>query len=305
MFLIRLIISLVSISWVSIGFSQHIENNPEDFNDHECCSKYHNFKNLDQLKSVINPNPLMLNYDVKFYKLDLEAYDNTDQFNGNAVVTAEVTVSQMDTFSIELSDKLDVDSVFINSVKLPYLHESNNIYIELLSPITLGNLFTFQLFYHTPPNYSSAYYSSTKNPTYGNFRVSQSFSEPYSAHEWMPCKQELEDKADSVFIFITTDNDLRVAGPGLVTEVDLPDDKRRYEWRTFIPTAYYLICFAISDYQDYSIYAKPDSLLNDSILIQNYVFDYPDCLENNKASIDKTVDMIELLSNLYGLYPFF
>ncbi len=120
----------------------------------------------------------------------------------------------------------------------------------------------------------------------------------------MPCKQELEDKADSVHVFITTDSSLSVAGPGLLTKVSLPDGKVRHEWRTYYKTAYYLIFFAVSDYKDYSIYAKPTNLPFDSILIQNYVFDYPGCLESNKAAIDMTDNMIELLSGLYSVFPF-
>jgi aminopeptidase N len=169
----------------------------------------------------------------------------------------------------------------------------------------MDQLFTFRLYYHTPPGYTSIYYSATTDPTWGNYPVSQTFSEPYFAHEWMPCKQELEDKADSVHIFITTSDNLRVAGPGLLTKVNLPDGKTRHEWRTNQLTAFYLIAFAISEYQEYALYAKPDSLINDSILILNYVYDYPNCLESNLANINQTKPMLELLSNFYGLYPFY
>ncbi len=260
--------------------------------------------NLTGIKSVINPNPLMLNYDVKFYKLNIEAYDTTNQFVADATVAAKVLLHPLDTFSIELSNKLAIDSAFIDDALYPVTHTGNNLYIELPVPVPVGKLFTFQLYYHTPPAYVSSYYSTTQNPTYGNFHVSQTLSEPYFAHEWMPCKQDLQDKADSVFIFVTTDSSLRAAGPGLLTIVDLPEGKKRYEWRTHIPTDYYLIFFAVSDYLDYRVYAKPDSLPGDSVLIQTFVYDYPGCLASNKAAIDATPAMIELLSNLYYPFPF-
>jgi hypothetical protein len=211
----------------------------------------------------------------------------------------------MNIFSIELSNKLQVDSAFINGVKYIYNHASNNISISLATALPQGSIFHFRLYYHTPPTYSSSYYSSTVNPNYGNFHVTQTLSEPYFAHEFMPCKQELEDKADSVHIFITTDSSLSVAGPGLLTKVSLPGGKVRHEWRTYQKTAFYLIFFAVSDYKDYRIYAKPANLPGDSILIQNFVFDYPGCLETNKDAIDQTDNMVELLSNLYSLFPFY
>jgi hypothetical protein len=254
---------------------------------------------------VINPNPLVFEYDVKFYKLDLEAYDTTNQFRGSATVLVQVIVAELNTFSIELSNKLSADSVFINGIKYPFSHTTNNIFIPLPSPIPLGGMIEFKLYYHTPSGYTSTYFSSKLGASCGNLPVSQTFSEPYFAHEWMPCKQELEDKADSVHIFITTDSDLKVAGPGLLTTVLLPNQKVRHEWRTIQITAFYLISFAISDYQEYTLWAKPDSLPGDSILVLNYIYDFPNCLETYKIYIDKTPSMIELFSDKMGLYPFF
>ena len=294
---------LLIILFAVFQVSHAQEYNPEnDVPEHIC--KYFHPAGEPGVKSVINPNPLVYLYDVKFYKLDLEAYDTTSQFSGFAVVYVQVTASQLDTFSLELHDKLAVDSVFINGTLHSYVHSDDNIYVALSSPAVSGDFLEFTLYYHTPPGYSSIYYSATQHPSYGNFPVSQTFSEPYFAHEWMPVKQELEDKADSVHIFITTDDDLKVAGPGLLTEIPLPDNKVRHEWRTNIPTAFYLIAFAISDYQEYNLWAKPDSLPGDSILIQNYLYDYPGILDDNKTNIDYTAGMIEQLSEQFGLYPF-
>jgi aminopeptidase N len=59
----------------------------------------------------------------------------------------------------------------------------------------------------------------------------------------------------------------------------------------------------VADYQEYNIYAFPEGT-EDSVLIQNYIYDHPNCLPNNQAGIDRTVDFIELYSELFGLYPF-
>ncbi len=297
-----LLILLLLLFAAKTLFSQQDQKFEDD--PAQICKYFHGDDPMN-IKSEINPNSLVFQYDVKFYKLDLEAYDTTNQFSGYADVKVKVAAAQLDTFSMELSHKLAIDSVLINGTLHSYTHLSDNIYIIFNTPFLMGDYIDFTLFYHTPPDYSSIYYSASVNPNYDNFPVSQTFSEPYFAHEWMPVKQVLEDKADSINIFITTHNDLRVAGPGLLTEVPLPGNKIRYEWRTHIPTAFYLICFAISDYQEYAIYAKPDSLPNDSILILNYLFDYPNLLETNKTNIDHTAGMIEQLSNQYGLFPFY
>lgn len=274
-------------------------------NDTVICKHFPKGQNPNSVKSVINPNPLELKYDVSYYKLDIEAYDTSNLFTGYAMVGAKVVANTLDTFSIELSHKLVIDSVLFNNILHPYTHINDLVQIPLISSLVKDDNFLFTLYYHTPPDYTSIYYGSFMALNYGNFPVAYSFSEPYFAHEWMPCKQELEDKADSLDIFITTNSDRKVAGPGTLTTIVLPDGKSRFEWRLRVKTAYYLIFFAISDYQEYNIYAKPDSLPGDSILIQNYVYNYPNCLESNKNTIDLTPGMIEWLSNQYGLFPFY
>ena len=283
--------------------AQDLPKIPKDYNFHEhVCNR--DFQHNGFEKSHINPHARLFDYDVKLYHINMEAYDTTNQFTANTIVKGQVIVAQMDTFLIELSYKLQADSLFFNGVNYAFTHSSNKIYIVLAAPLLKDEYFDFHLYYHTPDGYSTSYFSSTLAPNYGDFPVTQTMAEPYNAHDWFPCKQELEDKADSVFIFVTTDTNLRVAGPGTLTEVLLPLGKTRYEWRTHQPTAYYLIAFAVSDYQDYTIYAHPDSLPNDSIMVMNYLYDYPNCLESNKTNIDRTPGMIELFSNEFGLYPF-
>ena len=297
-FLIITVLSVFSIN------AQDLPKIPKDFHFHDdVCNR--DFHQHYFGKSIINPHVRLFDYDVKFYHINLDAVDTSNQFTANTKVTGQVVVTQMDTFLIELSYKLQADSAFINGIKYPFTHASNDIYIELPSPLLKNEIFTFHLYYHTPEAYSTNYFSSTVDATYGSFHVTQSMAEPYNAHDWFPCKQELEDKADSVFVFVTTDTNLRAAGPGTLTEVPLPEGKIRYEWRTHQPTAYYLIFLAVSDYQEYTIYAHPDSLPGDSIMVLNYVYDYPNCLEANKTNIDRTPSMIELFSNEFGLFPFY
>jgi hypothetical protein len=66
-----------------------------------------------------------------------------------------------------------------------------------------------KIYYHgTPPIGASAAigngFSNKASPTYSN-QITWSLSQPYSAYEWWPCKQSLQDKIDSVFISVTTD----------------------------------------------------------------------------------------------------
>ena len=54
---------------------------------------------------------------------------------------------------------------------------------------------------------------------------------------------------------------------------------------------------------DYSIYATIPQT-GSQLLIQNYIYDTPQCLATNKAVMDETKDMIEFFSEIFGEYPF-
>ena len=131
-------------------------------------------------------------------------------------------------------------------------------------------------------------------------------SQPYSAKEWFPCKQFLQDKADSVQVYVTTNDQNKVGSNGILQGVDnLPNNKVRYRWKSNLITDYYLISVAVAKYVAYTTWAHPAALPNDSIEILNYVYDNPNCLPNFKPVIDSTAMMIEYFSEKLGLYPFY
>ncbi|HNW97605.1 MAG TPA: M1 family aminopeptidase [Bacteroidales bacterium] len=128
-------------------------------------------------------------------------------------------------------------------------------------------------------------------------------SEPFNGNQWWPCKQELSDKADSSWVFVTTDSTNKVGSNGILTNVvNLGNGKARYEWKSRNPIDCYLISVAVAKYVDYTFYCHPVGV--DSLMVQNYVYDNPATLNNFKNIIDSTAQMIELYSHLFGPYPF-
>jgi len=262
--------------------------------------------------SSLNPRYLydwqsqyMDDYDVKFYRLDISVSNVSTFVSGNVTINAEAT-TVLDTFAFELIPVMTIDSFFLDGTKYTsYSYDGDNVLFPV-SEIATGTDFSTKIYYHGDPG-SGGFFSGISHgydSQYGK-HVVWTLSEPFSAKEWFPVKQDLEDKADSAWIFLTTDSSLMAGSEGLLTNVvNLGNGKTRYEWKTKYPIDYYLISFAVADYQVYNIYAHPDEMNGDSILIQNLIYDAPGCLENNKAGIDKTVPILELYSDLFSLYPF-
>jgi aminopeptidase N len=244
-------------------------------------------------------------YDVKYYGLDLQVSDSSIYIAGSATLLVDQLVESMQHVVFDFSNALTADSVTINGQKVSYVHAENLLKLAVPSPTGVGSLLTIRIFYHglgkNTGTYSGIY---NKFSTSWNKRITWTLSEPFHAMNWFPCKQVLTDKADSVYVFLSTDSNLKAGANGILSaQVPLPGNRIRYEWKSRHPTDYYLISFAVSDYMDYSYYVKNKDE-NDSILVQNYLYNNPDYFEQNKAAIDRTADMIHLYSDLFGEYPF-
>ena len=99
-----------------------------------------------------------------------------------------------------------------------------------------------------------------------------------------------------------------VGSNGLLKNVVAIGDKKRYEWKSIHPIDYYLISVSTSKYREYNFYAHPQFLVNDSILIQNFIYD--NAINNTawagqKTALNYIVPTIELQSKLFGMYPFY
>ena len=245
-------------------------------------------------------NPLLDNYDVVFYKLDLNASNTTKNISGSGTIKAKVVGNPLTVLVMDLINSLTVDSVLFEGNSVSYTHANNEIQLNVPST-PVGNYFTVQVYYH-----GSSSGNGIRNgfsPSWGA-QITWTLSESYHAKDWFPCKEVLSDKADSAYVFITCNDNLKAGSNGLLTNtVTLPNSKVRYEWKTYHPIDYYLLSFTISNYQEYNLYAHPNGI-SDSVLIQNYIYSNSGYLPYFQTEIDNTPVFLELLSDLYGLYPF-
>ncbi|MBL7765874.1 MAG: T9SS type A sorting domain-containing protein [Chitinophagaceae bacterium] len=255
-------------------------------------------------------NALMSKYDVHFYFLDMNAERNTTVISGATSIGALVTSPLLDTFCFELNPALTIDSIVYNNQTLTYTRTGPITYAQLPAAISQNTDFTVKIAYHGDASVTGAGaigdgYSTGTSASWGN-SATWSLSEPYSAYEWFPCKQFLQDKADSAWVFVTTSNQNKVGSNGILEGIDsLPNNKVRFRWKTHYVIDYYLISIAVAKYVDYTIYAHPAALPNDSIAIVNYIYDNPNTLPNFKNKLDSVALVMEYYSDILGLYPFY
>lgn len=243
-------------------------------------------------------------YNVVNYILSLNVTTENTYISGNTIVGAIVEKKDLNKFYIELSSELTIDSVLVQGKQMSYQHSQNWVKVNLSSPFPVRQYFEVSIYYHG--------LAAGNNPSRGimteeaeSSRFLFTLSEPFAALDFFVCKQSLKDKADSVTINITVPDTLKAVANGLLKSITTkPGNKRTFTWSTHYPIAYYLIAFAVSDYETYS-YKFYDENYNDSILFQNYVYGKNNYLSFNKTDIDRTVDFIKTFEKLLGYpYPF-
>jgi aminopeptidase N len=267
------------------------------------CSRAKTYIGKSAGRKLQTAHPSLEHYDVKFYFLDIEA-DNLSAFvKANVTMKAEVKAELMTELVLEVSDRLRVDSLFVNGEKVNFSHSGNLVVAPLETTFSKSEIFISNIFYQgngSKPGFFSGI-SNGVSPSWGN-RVTWTLSEPLSAKDWFACKQVLDDKADSAYVFITVPENLKAGSNGLLTQVStVAGGKKRFEWKTKYPIAYYLISIAIAEYDEYNLTASIDGK---DILIQNLIYNNPATLAAFKDEIDEVKDQLELFSELFGSYPF-
>ena len=265
---------------------------------------------------------LMDRYDVQFYRLDLTLTNTSRAIAGSVLLRVRVGARALDSLAFELyqappgsppaAPTLVIDSVVAGGRRAPGVRRrGQEATATLAAPAPPGTLLAARIYYHgTAPHGNTNAVGNAFN-TADHYRrdgadypyhVTWSLSEPFSAHEWFPCKQVLTDKADSAAVFITTDLPNKVGSNGVLARtVLLPNNQVRYEWHERHPIAYYLLSVAVAPYVEYVTYAQPAG--GPRLPIVNYVYD-PATLAFYQADVDRTAGFIENYSRLFGTYFF-
>lgn len=245
-------------------------------------------------------------YDIHFYALDLKLTNLSTDIDGTVDIHAK-TKGDLDTAMFELHSVFNITDIRLNTISTPFIRNGSILKVPINLSADIGFVIAIDYNAIAPStNTVQNVHSGLTNTISHQWdtQVTWTHSEPFSAYEWFPCKQDLRDKADSVSINITVPNNCKAGSNGVLENIiDLGNGTSRYEWFHRHPISYYLISVAVGNYAEYNIYANPTGSSN-PVLIQNYIFSEPAYLVQYKTEIDKTVDYMELFANLYGKYPF-
>ncbi len=237
------------------------------------------------------------NYDITYHKLEFTV-DPASYFISGVVTTNFTAKQNMNTITFDLTNALTVSSVKQGSTSLIFTQNANDeLVITLPTTLTSGASSSVVITYSGAPAtannaFTASYHSG--NP------IIWTLSEPYGAKDWWPCKQDLNDKVNSIDVYITAPSQYVSVANGLqVSSTTNSNGTKTTHFHHGYPIPAYLIAIAVTNYQ---IYNQVGGIAPNTFPIVNYL--YPESAFTSQTSLAPTPSIINLYETLIGPYPF-
>ena len=266
---------------------------------------------LKSSSQVINfqANPNTANYDVVYQKLELSVNPAVYFISGN-ITTHFVALENMNTITFDLStitdtsdsyysNRLTVGSVMRNGQSLSFNHNAltKELVISFTTTLNAGTTNIVSVSYAGAPNFEEdAFTLDTHNGT----PILWTLSEPFGAREWWPCKQDLNDKIDSIDVFITAPSQYTSVTNGIqMGIVDNGNGTKTTHFQHNYPIPAYLVAIAVTNY---TIFNQQAGTAPYQFPIVNYI--YPENIISVQNSLAVTLPIMNLYEELFETYPF-
>jgi aminopeptidase N len=236
-------------------------------------------------------------YDAKYHRAHWEVDPNVRYIKGAVTTYLVSRQAGLDTLSFSLSHLLTVDSVRYHGATAPFTLAADELRIGLPAPVALGMLDSVSIYYQGNPPQTG--FGSFVKSQHNSGKIIWTLSDPFGGKDWWPCKMTLDDKIDSLDLFITTPQINKAGSNGKLISADTIGTNIRYHWQHRYPITSYLVCMAVSNYVGYSHFVP---LGQDTLEVLNYV--YPQHLSYAQNNTPGIGPILQLYDTLFTPYPF-
>ncbi|HRP02170.1 MAG TPA: M1 family aminopeptidase [Candidatus Kapabacteria bacterium] len=243
----------------------------------------------------------VLSYDLLF---DISSNDNFLQRQMKGINKINVKWDNRDTtnrFFFSLKDNLKIDSIYKNGHKIQFYKNDSEepleqyYYINKLDTLLESEFTIF---------YGGKMTSENENRNWGGvhyklnilFNLGVTFFDPNvsAAHYWMPCYDHPLDKATFKAEYITPSN-IVVASNGKLISEEIIDGKKHTIWQQTVPSATYLMNFAMSEFTTFSLNTPQ---------IPITVYTFPSDSSRSTIVYSKVNEMLQYFSEKFSDYEF-
>jgi len=237
------------------------------------------------------------NFDIKYYRCEWEVDPAIRYINGKVTIYFK-PIEPTTAITLDMMTTLAADSIKRNGTPLTYTNPSNTLVIDFGIILPANVLDSVSIWYQGVP--ANTGFGSFIQDTHAGTPVLWTLSESYGSRDWWPCKNGLNDKADSIDIFITNPDIYKAASNGMLqSETLLAGSKIKAHWKHRYPITTYLICLAVTNYSVFN-----NSVQLGAVNLPMLTYCYPESLASFQTNTPLVLEALQLFHNNFGPYPF-
>ena len=253
-------------------------------------------KNSFQRTLSITRSQASSNFQVTYYRC-VWAIDPSVRYIKGAVTSHFIINSASNTITYDLASQLTVDSIYFHGNKILFSRPTDLLQINLPVTINSGQKDSVTIFYKgEPPNTA---FGSFVQTTHSGVPVLWTLSEPYGSRDWWPCRNGVDDKADSMDIIINCPNSYRASSNGLLANETDNGVTRTAFYKHRYPIASYLVALAVTNFK-----VLNHSVQLGAVNLPMITYCYPEDENSFQQNTAKVLQQLTLFHQYFGAYPF-
>ncbi|MFE7116620.1 M1 family metallopeptidase [Streptomyces sp. NPDC057654] len=232
-------------------------------------------------------------YHVSHYDLRLKYQPKTDELQGTATLIA-TTTQALSRFNLDFA--LDVSEVLVNGKKAKFARSgAHELEITPSAALDSGKEISVVVRYRGVPSKVKVNGSTSWQRTPDGGIAAQ---EPESAWWWFPSNDHPRDKA-TYDVSVSVPDGTQAISNGTLQSKSSKFGWTRYNWRSSKPQASYLATLAVGKFD-----VTTDTTASGLPVINAYSKDLGANGGAAKASVERSAEVVDWLSSVFGPYPF-
>jgi aminopeptidase N len=255
-----------------------------------------NERNSYQRALSINRSLTSPNFQVTYYRCVWDIDPAVRYIKGN-VTSHFITNSSSSSITYDLASQLTVDSIYFHGNKISFTRPPDLLQINFPLNIQANQKDSVTIFYKGIP--ANTAFGSFVQTTHNNTPIIWTLSEPYGSRDWWPCRNGVDDKADSIDLIISCPNAYRASSNGILVNENDNGVTRTAFYRHRYPIASYLVAFAVTNFK-----VLNHSVQLGTVNLPMITYCYPENENSFQLNTPKVLQALSIYHQYFSDYPF-